>query len=82
MKPRYVENEDEYAISKVLLLRFICSKYVLKAAQNNQTLIVEILKFVRGHVFVYENLYLFYLRKHIRHFETSHGVQHEVSLKV
>ena len=80
MKPRYVENEDEYAISKVLLIRFICSKYVLKAAQNNQNLIVEILKFVRGHVFVYENLYLFYLRKQIRHFETSHaGVQHEVS---
>ena len=79
MKPRYVEDADEYEISKNLLIRFICSDVVLRAARFNRILIIDILMFLRGHVFVYENQYLYYLRKHIRHYEILHGSQHEVS---
>mmetsp|Transcript_23810 Transcript_23810/g.54521 ORF Transcript_23810/g.54521 Transcript_23810/m.54521 type:complete len:1402 (-) Transcript_23810:247-4452(-) len=77
MKPRYVENEDEYQVSKILLIRFVCSEVVLNAARGNRSLIIDILRFIRGHVLVHEELYLYYRRKHVLHFETSHGVQHE-----
>ena len=40
-------------------------------------MIVAILKFLRGHVFTCETLYLDYLRKSIRHFNTSHSSAHE-----
>lgn len=79
MKPGFVEDPDEYEISKALLIRFICSDVVLRAAQNNRALITDILKFVRSHVLVYEQQYLFYLRKHVRHYGVAHGTQHEVS---
>ena len=40
-------------------------------------MIVAILKFLRGHVFTWETLYLHYLCKSIRHFNTSHSSAHE-----
>ncbi len=40
-------------------------------------MIVAILNFLRGHVFTWEILYLHYLRKRIRHFNTSHSSAHE-----
>lgn len=79
MKPGFVEDPDEYEISKALLIRFICSDVVLRAARNNKALIIDILKFVRSHVFVYEQQYLFYLRKRVKHYAVAHGTQHEVS---
>ena len=79
MKPQYVEDTNEYAISRNLLIQFICSDVVLRAAWFNRILIIDILMFLRGHVFVYENQYLYYLRKHVRHYVILHGSQHEVS---
>ena len=78
MRPGYVEDEDEYKISKFFLLQFVCSAAVLRVADGNIYIIKCILKFLQGHVFVYEGLYLHYKRKNLRHFDTSHGTPHEV----
>ena len=78
MCPGYVECIVEYKILKILLLQFICSPAVFKAADSNMHHIICMLRFVQGHVFVYEDLYLHYKRKHIRHFDVSHGSPHEV----
>ncbi len=63
MKPGYVEDEDEYNISKYLLEQFICSAAVLDAADGHQFMIVRILKFLRCHLYPWETLYLHYFRK-------------------
>lgn len=78
MRPGYVEDDEEYKISKYLLLQFICSAPVFSAADSNMHIIICILRFLQGHVFVYESLYLHYKQCHIRHFDVAHGVQHEV----
>ena len=79
MRSGYVEDDDEYKISKCFLLQFICSAAVLSAADGSVRMILCILRFLQGHVFVYESLYLHYKRKHIRHFDVAHGSNHEVS---
>ena len=79
MKPGYVEDEEEYIISKCLLLQFVCSARVLTAAEGNLFMITKILRFLRGYVFVYEDLYLYYLRKKHRTMWTAHSSAHEVS---
>ncbi len=35
--------------------------------------------FFHQHVYVYEDLYLYYKQRHIRHFEVSHSSPHKVS---
>lgn len=79
MEPGYVMSEDEYKISKFLLLQFICSASVLSGAEGKMHMILAILRWLRHYVFVYEDLYLFYLRKNVRHFDTAHSSAHEVS---
>ena len=76
MKPGYVEDKDEYNISKYLLEQFICSGAVLDAADGHQFMIGRILKFLQCHVFTWETLYLHYFRKTLRHFDTSHSSAH------
>jgi hypothetical protein len=61
MKPGYVESDDEYRISKTLLIQFICSAPVLAAAGGNVNMILDMLQFLQGYVFVHESLYLHYL---------------------
>jgi len=82
MRPGYVEDEEEYIISKFLLLKFISSSSVLEACDGNIYTPIAILRFVHGYVFVHEKLYLHYLRKKIRHFNTSHASAHEVRICV
>jgi hypothetical protein len=77
MLPGYVKDDSEYRISKNLLIKFICSAPVLAAAEGDQFMIVAILKFLRGHMFTWETLYLHYLQKSITHFNTSHLSVHE-----
>ena len=77
MKPGRVEDEDEYKISKFLLIQFICSKPVLDAADGKMDIVMMILRFLQNNVFVYEHLYLHYLRRHVRHFDISHSCAHE-----
>ena len=79
MKPGYVESEDEFIISKTLLIQFVCSAAVLSAAGGNVNMILRMLRFLQGHVFVYDSLYLHYLRRHVRHFDVAHASAHEVS---
>ena len=80
MRPGYAEDETEYKISKCILLQYICSATVLSAAEGKVFMIVAILKFLRGHVFVHEQLYLHYRRRDIRCLDVAHASPHEVSL--
>jgi len=80
MKPKYVEDDDEYKISKFLLIQFVCSGAVLNAVDSKLHIVLSILQFIRGHVFVHEGLYLYYLRKKVRHMYVAQGSQHEVSV--
>ena len=78
MRPGYVESDDEYKISKYLLLQFVCSATVLRAASGQIPVVVALLRFIQGHVFVHEHLYLHYTRQFLRHFDVSHASPHEV----
>ena len=78
MRPGYVECAEEYKISKLILLQFICSAVVLDAVEGKVYIVTAILRFLQGHVFVHESLYLHYLRAKIRHFDVSHRSQHKV----
>jgi hypothetical protein len=80
MRPSYVEEEDEYKISKFLLIQFISSSAVLRACEGKMFMVIDILKWLRGHVLVWESLFLFYLRKNCRNFLTAHSSPHEVRL--
>ena len=81
MKPGYVENEEEYQISKLMLLQFVSSAAVLEAAEGTTFVIARILAFLKKYVFVYEDLYLWYKRKTVLHFNVGQGSQHEVSVQ-
>jgi hypothetical protein len=72
-----VEGDDEYTISKFCLEKFISSKPVLIAANGDIYLIARILKFLRFHVYTWETLYLHYLCKNVRHFDTLHSSTHK-----
>ena len=78
MRPGYVEDQEEYEISKFILLQFICSAPVLAAAEGQVFMIVNIMKFLRCHVFVYEGLFLHFKRMDVPTFFVSHSSQHEV----
>ena len=77
MEPNYCCNEEEYKISKYLLIQFICSPAVLSAAENHIRLIKSILNFLKGYVWIYEDMYLYYLRRGVRNFHTAHSSAHE-----
>jgi len=78
MRPGYVETEEEYKISKFLLLQFVCSPSFLSAAEGKMFVVIAMLRFLQKHVFVYEHLYCHYLRRSVRHLDTSHATAHEV----
>ncbi|KAL7546985.1 hypothetical protein ACHAWF_010307 [Thalassiosira exigua] len=78
----YVDSDEEYHISKYLLLCFIASAPVLEAAEGNIVMIVRIMKFLNGNVFVYESLYLHYKRKHLMYFSTADSSAHKVDFFV
>lgn len=58
-----VEDKDEYQITKHLLEKFICCKPVLDAADDHMFLIVNIIKFLRNLMYIWETLYLHYICK-------------------
>ena len=80
MRPGYVESNEEYKISKLLLMQFVCSAAVLSAVGGHMYIVTAILRFLQGHVFVHESLFLHYLCHKLRHFDVSHGSAHEVSV--
>ena len=78
MKPGYVETAEEYKISKFLLLQFVCAAPVLASADGNMFMILSMMRFLQGYVFVYEDLYLHYKRRELRHYDVAHASPHEV----
>ena len=80
MRPEYVETDEEYKISKLILLRFVCSAAVLRAADGHVHLVVSLLRFLQTYIFVHETQYLHYKRSKVRHFDVSHGSHHEVRI--
>ncbi len=59
MQPSYVEDEDEYKISKFLLLQFISSASLLSALDGNMFMDIAMMKWLRGYVLVWE-VFIFY----------------------
>ena len=78
MRPGYCLDEDEYKISRFLLKQFICSPGVLVAAEGHSLLIIRILQWLDGCVLVYDDQFLFYLRKTILHLYVAMSTGHEV----
>jgi hypothetical protein len=58
MTPGDVEDDEEYEISKYLLDKFICSQTVLDVVGEHWFLVYKVIKFLRGHVYTWETLYL------------------------
>ncbi len=80
MRRGYIDEPQEYNISKYLFLQFLFSQAVFEASGHNTSLIKHIFHFLQGHVFVHENLYLYYLQKQVRHYFVSHGSPHKVNV--
>ena len=78
MQPGYAECKDEYKISKWLLLQFVCSAAILQTVGDRLYIVLAMLRFRQGHVFMHEALYLHYLRQELRHYGAAHGTPHEV----
>jgi hypothetical protein len=77
MTPGNVEDEEEYEISKYLLETFICLHSVLDVVGEHWFLVYKVIKFLRGHVYTWETLYLHYLRNDVMHFDVSHSSAHK-----
>jgi hypothetical protein len=66
MTPGYIEDEDEYNISRHLLENFVCSLLVMGMVDSRNTIIFRIiLKFLNCHVYTWEPLYHFFRQKHL-----------------
>jgi len=72
-----VEDKEEYEISKYLLEKFICLRTVLDVVGEHRFLVYKVIKFLRGHVYTWETLYLHYLRNDVMHFDVSHSSAHK-----
>ena len=77
MSQGYCEDEDEFAISKHLLLQFVASDEVTQMCCGNLNVQAHIIRFLQTKVFVYENLFLWYQRKHIFTLFVAHATGHE-----
>ncbi len=77
MRPSYVNDAQEYRISKFLFHKFIHSQGFLDATEGDYDLVNQIHMFFNEHVYVHEDLYLYY--KKIRFMEVSHPTPHEVN---
>ena len=60
------------------LLKFVSSAPVLDGSDENMTIILSMLRFLQGRVFVFEHFYFHYCRWHVRHFDCLRGLPHEV----
>jgi hypothetical protein len=79
MRPGYVEDMEEYNISKYLLEKFECLLPVLEIVDGSSFMVRSILKFLNGHVYTWEILFQFFTHKQIRHFNTAYSSAHEGS---
>ncbi len=77
MMPGNVEDDEEYEISKYLLEKFICAQTVLGVIGELRFLVYKVIKFLHGHVYTWETLYLHYLHNDVLHFDVLHSSAHE-----
>ena len=77
MRPGFIEDKDEYSVSLILLFGYIRSPSALDSCDGKVSIITEIVKFIRSYVIIYDDSFLFFKRKHVRHFNTSTNSAHE-----
>ena len=77
MMEGFVEDEEEYILSKAMLFAYIRSEDFLKSAGGNKDLPKRIEAFVRERVITHEENILYYKRKQVRHFNVSTNSAHE-----
>ena len=77
MRPGYCESEEEYKVSKELLFRYIASESALDAAGGNAQHLTRVKEWVRKLVSSHDTLFLHYLRKSKRTFDTFVASGHE-----
>jgi hypothetical protein len=77
MRPGGAETEEEYYLSKELLFAFLSSRQALDACGGIQPMVDKAIDFVRNYVIVYEDLYVFHKKKHIRYFNVMTSSAHE-----
>jgi hypothetical protein len=77
MMPGNVEDNEEYEISKYLLEKCICLQTVLDVVGEHWFLVYKMIKFLHGHVYTWETLYLHYLHNDVLHIDVSHSSAHE-----
>lgn len=77
MRPGYCESEDEYHISKVLFFEYLSSHTCLSLCGENKEIQRQIIDFVTRFVLPHEDLFVFFRRKHIRHFDEYNNCSHE-----
>jgi hypothetical protein len=68
------EDEEEYVLSKSLLLAYIhnhVAKAIAVGSDKQVTQVDTILKFLNSHVFVHEEHFIFYPRKKVLHFDEA-----------
>jgi hypothetical protein len=80
MKTGYCETEEEYKISKALLVAYLSSDAVLKAlggGEKAHCVVAELRAYVLKRVADYEKEYSFWRKKNIRCFNIFHNSCHE-----
>ena len=68
MLPGYCETEEEYQVSKALLIDFVLSKQVLEVCGGDTMIQNRIAQFITHYVLIYEEQFVFYLHKSLCHF--------------
>jgi len=77
MQPGFCETQEEYDLSKAFLIDFILSKNVLHTCGGDAAIPRRILDFITNYVLIYEDSYVFFRRKSIRHFNEYTNCAHE-----
>ena len=70
-----IETREEYILSKYLLLKYVKSPEIFQ--QLGDLMAAHFVLFLRKHIEVHESKYLFYLRKHVRHYGVYSNAIHE-----
>jgi hypothetical protein len=77
MIPGGVESEEEYLVSKQLLFAYFASPEVLDACGGQPYIVEQVSEFVRNHVLIYDDVFLFYPKKYLRYFDVKTSSAHE-----
>jgi hypothetical protein len=76
MLPGYCETEEEYQVSKALLIDFVLSKQVLEVCGGDTMIQNCIAQLITHYVLIYEEQFVFYLHKSLCHFNEYSNCAH------